>query len=1234
MPVAAPAAEAEEVQAETSAEEPTAEPVVEEVQAETPAAEPVAEPVVEVKEAQEKMPAAESAAKPVAKAEVQIETPAAEPAAEPVAEAEEVQAETPAAESVAEPVAEEEAAEKAAAVEPDSELTEAFQEVSVIQADGDDASATQEQHTPEQPEQSQKEEPIQVPLYFSKEAPVAQLDEELDEMFGELMLETMRETPEGELDSFLWELEQDAGQPAGVSIPMAHIPLEWTQEQPVESENIDVMAQPQMVTEDVSSEVSSWEDGAADAVIRRAEALYQADAADKEAPQSQEAVSDAGLGIDSPDAQEAIRRAEQLYYAAQEAARRQAEAHMDTDDEADDMRAADMLSQTEESLPAEAEAVSESVQEALVETAVDAQPAQHVCAMEQNAVDVATETDALEKVPIEESETQAAAEEAQIVAENAEPAAVSTDAVQETAEDDTQSILTQQETSDAFADLQPADQQQEPLSDADKDTSDAPYAYDIEVLVADEVPPQEAHRIIEDYERSRGHVVTDLWEQVQKHWDINEPVRVAPQICEDVQQQEDAQREEFIRAQADAIADEWEQQELPQELAEPQEGSDDDFAAQSQALYARIRVAEVPQADLFSAQTDTESMMFDAQDVPQETPYSEDFRMQDEAQAQDDAQISSDMQQDAVQMSSDVQETLHVPETSDADQKTPDVTAWEDVPPQEDAPLVKPQPQEAVQDYADVAQDDTDAQETNVEQEDLPYAGTDTQQEMPNKKAGPRSGAVAALAASIRASQRQVEEEIARISKRFAAISPQADEEETRAIFGRASVEEDLPKMSDEAQDDDTRNVRVNAQETHSESQNDDAEEKQQDDSAILLGAAAGFVRDDDVIELPPAGVSEDESVPVVEGVVYVSSEEAEAFGMPEEDIVRAYGYDKVRTVEPLQDSAEALQDGQTAAEDVLVQDADTGAVRVPDDVQAPQKQTADTPVNQDDVQDETAYMPADDAHSQDDAVHAPVGSDALQDEVLNHASVDEDAGQNAAMYGHDDDWDVQNDADAQDEMHHDADVQAAYNDSDTAHASAEPDFADWTQEDSASTVQQDDLSQDDGYDTVYDEGWYDEETYRDTYIAELDDALAEDAGAENTAKHEDVQEATDGDADRPEQLKAPAWHAHGDQEQLEREIAEQERLIAESRRNREKLDAMAAELDRTIAQNTAAAAEAARRQVARERMERTMRMASVQTQQEAPDQEDYGYDDVQAPLLHRTQGKKPPRHRSKKWRL
>ena len=75
----------------------------------------------------------------------------------------------------------------------------------------------------------------------------------------------------------------------------------------------------------------------------------------------------------------------------------------------------------------------------------------------------------------------------------------------------------------------------------------------------------------------------------------------------------------------------------------------------------------------------------------------------------------------------------------------------------------------------------------------------------------PASGPMAALAASIRATQRQLEQEIARIRKRFAAISPEADEDETRAIFGRASIDEALPQSAENAEEEEAREIVLDA---------------------------------------------------------------------------------------------------------------------------------------------------------------------------------------------------------------------------------------------------------------------------------------------------------------------------------------------------------------------------------------------------------------------------------------
>ena len=93
-------------------------------------------------------------------------------------------------------------------------------------------------------------------------------------------------------------------------------------------------------------------------------------------------------------------------------------------------------------------------------------------------------------------------------------------------------------------------------------------------------------------------------------------------------------------------------------------------------------------------------------------------------------------------------------------------------------------------------------------------------------------------------------------------------------------------------------------------------------------------------------------------------------------------------------------------------------------------------------------------------------------------------------------------------------------------------------------------------------------------------------------------------------------------------------------------LDELAAQLDRTIAQNTAAAAEAAREQVAREKFERTMRIPAQRAPQQTPPAafdepaaqtppQDYRYGVEETPAApqqaHRTQ-KKAARHRTKRW--
>ena len=57
-----------------------------------------------------------------------------------------------------------------------------------------------------------------------------------------------------------------------------------------------------------------------------------------------------------------------------------------------------------------------------------------------------------------------------------------------------------------------------------------------------------------------------------------------------------------------------------------------------------------------------------------------------------------------------------------------------------------------------------------------------------------RNSPMAARAAALLASMYRVDADAARISRQMDALNPQSDEEETRAIYGRNSVDEALPE--------------------------------------------------------------------------------------------------------------------------------------------------------------------------------------------------------------------------------------------------------------------------------------------------------------------------------------------------------------------------------------------------------------------------------------------------------
>ena len=679
------------------------------------------------------------------------------------------------------------------------------EDVGTIEKETVEAAETADAEDVDHAEEKADDAPIAVPLYYTRDDRDAALDEELDEIFGELMRDTRHDTPEGELDEFLEELETSQDDSASrAPIPADRLADVLSREDEEREESAESPAQaPEAPTEDSPAPVGPID-------------------IDVDEPQTwQEAVAD-----------EAIRHAEQL---------REGEKPRRT---------------------------------MFVPRIVQTPPAEEKAAEEIKAAD------APDLLPEDAAAPEPAAEDV-LPGEEAESGDLQNSAAEDPArnEDNHENINiveTADETpeNDAFA----------------APRASAPYAYDVEVLVADEVPPQEASRIVGDYERSRGQNVGDLREQVQKHWNIAEPLRIADENKVRISPEKEA----FIREQADAIADELAADEpIDTQHMRDAVNSDEAFAARSRALYDKIRIAtpvippqdarqsaapaqeelgtsfdDMPKTD-FDAASDVSGEAFDDDfedtsdeafgddfddelDEPAEEPaFEEDAPVvpaaldtlytppaaldapetdEETDEAEDDA-VEADGEE--ISEESDAQDAAGAGETAEFFEKailkesagaiaveemveraeTADEPALEEEIEEETAESAEANAEEieaAATDDAQTAVEETEAEplaETETDEEDADgEAEEDEPAALPPQDpflaAGvPASGPMAALAASIRATQRQLEQEIARIRKRFAAISPEADEDETRAIFGRASIDEALPQNAETAEE-------------------------------------------------------------------------------------------------------------------------------------------------------------------------------------------------------------------------------------------------------------------------------------------------------------------------------------------------------------------------------------------------------------------------------------------------
>ena len=1397
------------------------------------------------------------------------------------------------------------------------------EDVGTVEKETAEAAETADAEDADHAEEKADDAPIAVPLYYTRDDRDAALDEELDEIFGELMRDTRHDTPEGELDEFLEELETSQDDSASrAPIPADRLADVLSREDEEREESAESPAQaPEAPTEDSPAPVEPID-------------------IDVDKPQTwQEAVAD-----------EAIRHAEQLR-------------------EGEKPRRTMFVPRIVQTPPAEEKAAEE------IEAA-----------------------DAPDLLPEDAAAPEPAAEDVlpgELPGEEAESGDLHSSAAEDPARDeDNHESINIVETAD-----------EAPENDAfAAPRASAPYAYDVEVLVADEVPPQEANRIVGDYERSRGQNVGDLWEQVQKHWDIAEPLRIADENKVRISPEKEA----FIREQADAIADELAADEpIDTQHMRDAVNSDEAFAARSRALYDKLRIAtpvippqdarqsaapaqeelgtsfdDMPKTD-FDAASDVSGEAFDddfedtsdeafgddfddeldepaedpafEEDAPVvpaaldalytppaalDAPIGEDADEADEAEDDDDA-VEADG--DEISEESDAQDAAEAGETAEFFEKASlkesagDIAVEETVERAEtaDEPALEEEIEEETAESAEANAEEIeaaatdDAQPAVEETEAEPLAETETDEEDADGEAEedepaalppqdpflaagvPASGPMAALAASIRATQRQLEQEIARIRKRFAAISPEADEDETRAIFGRASIDEALPQnaetaeeeeesrrivldtiddemndtavlddlfedapawdgadasseeesaeepqgaadaedavgesaansaeeaakdeatdaddtfgelfaddagdefaadavdpavkeasndsddefpsiddaafeavfgqkktdaeeVPDEAADDvfetasedaldeapaetdetetgfvlvnhaqtaedafaqgsddavDEAPVETDAAETgfvlvnhaqtaedafvqgsdgtldeepaetdetetgfvlvnHTEIAEDafaqgsdgavdeesdvpeaneaefgwnDAVETDEDifgqdaDRAFGLGDAAPKDTEADVVTENDADAS-DADAPVVAGAVFVPDAEDDADTLADEDAAQTYGYEQVRTIEPIEsqedDSAPTLEDELAeAADDYAAQEAQIDALlygdlpAVPDDVFADDAKG-------DEPSAEEAFETAD-LYDEGGAFAEEASEEGADDtEAFDAFGVDEpqpDWADGEDENG-EDPWDDRTDeedfADGE-PFERDADFYDGL--SDETDAVYGDGFVMLSQDEPSQTEEAPEEPQDDEADAApaYDEAIYDEERYSDAYIAELDDVLSETA--ETQEPEESAPQAEASDEDDFDDADASDDPLAEEQARLEREIAEQERLIAESRRNRRMLDELAAQLDRTIAQNTAAAAEAAREQVAREKFERTMRIPAQRAPQQTPPAafdepaaqtppQDYRYGVEETPAApqqaHRTQ-KKAARHRTKRW--
>ena len=1428
-------------------------------------------------------------------------------------------AETAEAEDVG--TVEEETAEAAATADAEN--------VGTVEEETVEAAETAEAEDVDHAEEKADDAPIAVPLYYTRDDRDAALDEELDEIFGELMRDTRHDTPEGELDEFLEELETSQDDSASrAPIPADRLADVLSREDEESGKSAESPAQaPEEPTEASPAPVEPID-------------------IDVDEPQTwQEAVAD-----------EAIRHAEQLR-------------------EGEKPRRTMFVPRIVQTPPAEEEAEE-----------IEA-------------------TDAPDLLPEDAAAPEPAAEDVlpgELPGEEAESGDLQSSAAEDPARDEDN-----HENNDNNNIVETADEAPDEDAFAAPRAS-APYAYDVEVLVADEVPPQEASRIVGDYERSRGQNVGDLWEQVQKHWDIAEPLRIA----DENEVRISPEKEAFIREQADAIADELSADEpIDTQHMRDAVNSDEAFAARSRALYDKIRIATpvIPPQDARQsaapaqealetsfddmAETDFDAASdvfddFDASDASDEA-YDDDFEdTSDEAFGDDfDDEIDEPAEEPAFEDDAPVvpaaldalytpPAALDAPETDEAEDddetfdadgggiseesdardaaeagenaevseeailkesagdiaveetvehaETADEPALEEEIEEETAESVEANAEEieaAATDDAQTAVEETeaeplDAAETETDEDDADgEAEEDEPAALPPQDpflaAGvPASGPMAALAASIRATQRQLEQEIARIRKRFAAISPEADEDETRAIFGRASIDEALPQNAETAEEEeeeeesrrivlDTIDDEMNdtavlddlfedapawdgadvsseedtaedpqgaakAEDAVDESAANDAEEAakneatdaddafgelfaddagdefvaaaedpsvkeasndsdddefpsiddaafeavfgqkktdaaevpdeaaddvfetesedaldeeaaetgfvlvnhaeiaenafaQGSDDAINEEAAendvtetgfvlvnhteaaedafaqgsdgavdeepaetdaaeTGFVlvnhtqaaedafaqSSDDAVDeeadVPEANEAEfgwndavetdedifgqdadrafglgdaapkdteadvvtendadasDADAPVVAGAVFVPDAEDDTDTLADEDAAQTYGYEQVRTIEPIEstedDSAPTLEDELAeAADDYAAQEAQIDALLYGDLPAVPDDVFADD-AKDDEPSAEEAFETAD--LYDEGGAFAEEAFEEGADDTEAFDAFDEDEPQPDWADGEDengeDPWDDRTDeedfADGE-PFERDADFYDGL--SDETDAVYGDGFVMLSQDEPSQTEEAPEEPQDDEADAApaYDEAIYDEERYSDAYIAELDDVLSETA--ETQEPEESVPQAEASDEDDFDDADASDDPLAEEQARLEREIAEQERLIAESRRNRRMLDELAAQLDRTIAQNTAAAAEAAREQVAREKFERTMRIPAQRAPQQTPPAafdepaaqtppQDYRYGAEDAPVApqqaHRTQ-KKAARHRTKRW--